>query len=35
MGFRRPFIGRIKIKRIGRIGRLKVLRIGGEAKTKG
>jgi hypothetical protein len=34
MSSRKPFIGRIKIKRIGKIGRLKVLRIGSEAETK-
>jgi len=29
----KAFIGRIKVKRIGRIGRIKVLRIGREVKA--
>lgn len=31
----KPFIGRIKVRRIGKIGRLKVLEVGGKAKAKG
>ena len=31
---KRVFVGRIRVKRIGRIGRIKVLRVGGQIKAK-
>jgi len=31
---KRVFIGRIRVKRIGRVGRIKVLRVGGQIKVK-
>jgi len=30
----KPFIGRIRVRRVGKIGRLKVLEVGGKAKAK-
>ena len=34
MSKERVFVGRIRIKRIGRVGRIRVVRIGGKVKAK-
>lgn len=35
MNSHRPFIGRMKIKRYGRIGAIRVLKVGGKVKIEG
>lgn len=34
MSRKRVFVGRIKLKRYGRVGRIKVLKIGGKVEAK-
>ena len=35
MGARRPFVGRARLRRAGRVGRIRVTRVGGKDQAKG